>query len=373
MRPFHAAAGSDLPMSPAALLDFATQLPLTAGLALFATIVTVAIAVGAATEAWYRRQLPIATMTGRSLRHAMSEQHIQGAVVSLAAMMIGQALLSALPEQATDAARRAAKGVDLAIIVLGALTALRALTAVHRHRDGVPGGAGALTGVIQAAKLVVLCCAALLVAARASGRSPAFVLSGIGALAAVFALVFRDTIVSFTAGLRLLAEDEARPGDWIESVDGRINGVVREIALHNVKVDGLDGSTMFVPNTVLTATPLRNWRGLERHGGRRMRRVLHVDPRSVVTAPDAGDGATNLDAYRAHAADYLRAHPAINPTLPVALYVGDSQLQGLALELHASTRATDLHAHEAAKSEITAALLAAMARYSLRPASPGGK
>jgi miniconductance mechanosensitive channel len=183
--------------------------------------------------------------------------------------------------------------------------------------------------------------------------------------------VFRDTIVSVTAGLRLLAEDEARPGDWIESADGRINGVVREIALHNVKVDGLDGSTMFVPNTVLTATLVRNWRELERHGGRRMRRVLHVDPGSVVAWPEGGEASTNLDAYRAHAADYLRANPAINPKLPVAVYVGDSQIQGLAIEVHACTRAIDLHGHEAAKSEITAALLATMATFALRPAQPG--
>ncbi|MGE4552651.1 MAG: hypothetical protein AB7D57_06040, partial [Desulfovibrionaceae bacterium] len=73
-----------------------------------------------------------------------------------------------------------------------------------------------LTGIAQLLRIFVYILGAAAALALALGESPWALLSGIGALSAVLLLVFRDTILSFVAGLQLSGGDLLRPGDWLE-------------------------------------------------------------------------------------------------------------------------------------------------------------
>jgi miniconductance mechanosensitive channel len=63
---------------------------------------------------------------------------------------------------------------------------------------------------VQLGKLILMVAAAIIAAATLFNRSPFIVLSGLGAMSAVLMLVFKDTILSFTAGVLLSSNDMLR-------------------------------------------------------------------------------------------------------------------------------------------------------------------
>src|SRR5690606_26674312 len=72
-----------------------------------------------------------------------------------------------------------------------------------------------IKGYIQVVKIVVIIIGVILVIASLIGESPLVFLSGIGALSAIFMLVFKDSILGLVAGVQLTANDMVRVGDWI--------------------------------------------------------------------------------------------------------------------------------------------------------------
>ena len=71
------------------------------------------------------------------------------------------------------------------------------------------------------------------------GRSPVYLLSGIGALTAVLLLVFKDTILSLVSSMQITSNDLFKIGDWVEAPQFGADGDVIDIALHSVKIQGV--------------------------------------------------------------------------------------------------------------------------------------
>src|SRR5690606_9387113 len=111
--------------------------------------------------------------------------------------------------------------------------------------------------------------------------SPLLLLSGLGAMAAVLMLVFRDTILSLVASVQLSSNDMLRVGDWIEMPALNANGDVIDIALHTVKVQNFDKTITAIPTYRLIKDPFKNWRGMSESGSRRIMRSLLIDQNAV--------------------------------------------------------------------------------------------
>ena len=90
-------------------------------------------------------------------------------------------------------------------------------------------------------------------------RSPAALLTGLGAFAAALMLIFKDSILGFVAGLQLSANDMLRVGDWIAIPGTIVNGIVTDVSLTAVKVRNWDNTTVTVPPYTLVSTQLQNW------------------------------------------------------------------------------------------------------------------
>ena len=73
-----------------------------------------------------------------------------------------------------------------------------------------------------------------------------YLLSGMGVLASVLMLVFKDSILGFVAGIQLSANQMLSRGDWIEMPSHGADGDVIDIALTTVKVQNWD-KTISVP------------------------------------------------------------------------------------------------------------------------------
>ena len=134
-----------------------------------------------------------------------------------------------------------------------------------------------LHGLIQGLQVILYFVGAIIILAVAIDKSPAVLLTGLGASAAVLMLVFKDSILGFVAGVQLSQNNMIRLGDWIQMPDGSANGNVEEITLNTVKVRNWDNTLTMIPPYTLVTTPFKNWRGMQESGGRRADRSILID------------------------------------------------------------------------------------------------
>ena len=90
-------------------------------------------------------------------------------------------------------------------------------------------------------------------------KSPIYLLSGLGAVAAILILLLQQTILSFVASVQINVDHLVEIGDWIvmdnDDVDN-VDGVVTEITLHTVKVRNWDRTVVCLPICHLVTHPL---------------------------------------------------------------------------------------------------------------------
>lgn len=262
-----------------------------------------------------------------------------------------------------------------------------------------------IKGYIQVLKIAVYCAAAILAIAALIEQSPLLLLSGLGAMAAVLLLVFKDTILSLVASVQLSSNDMLRVGDWIEMPSMNADGDVIDIALHTVKVQNFDKTITTIPTYKLIADSYRNWRGMAEAGGRRIKRALPLDQNSVrflsseevdhlrrfrllgdyLVGKDkeladwnsrelAGDAnpvnarrITNIGTFRAYVIAYLKAHPELTDrgfTLLVRQL--EPTPQGLPLEIYCFTATTNWAEYERIQADVFDHLIAILPEFGLR-------
>lgn len=107
------------------------------------------------------------------------------------------------------------------------------------------------------------------------------IFTGLGAVAAVLILVFKDTILGFVASIQLSANKMVRPGDWISMPSHKTDGTVLDISLNTVKIQNWDKTITTVPTYAMVSDSFSNWKGMEQSGGRRIKRSINIDMRSV--------------------------------------------------------------------------------------------
>ncbi len=308
--------------------------------------------------------------------------------------------------------------VAMAFMVVQVVRALMAMLDVVLQRQEAGTGkdaaaaaahkARSIKSYVQLAKLVLLLGGGVITVASLMDRSPLIVLSGLGAMSAVLMLVFKDTILSFTAGVLLTSNDMLRLGDWIEMPQVGADGDVIDMALHTVKVQNWDKTITTIPTWRLMSESYKNWRGMSESGGRRIKRTLRLDASSVrfLDAPEIaqfsrfallqdymgaksvaldeantaarqrlGDKAdlianqrrlTNLGTLRAYVEAYLRCHPRIHQEMTLMVRTLEPTPEGVPLELYCFTNITAWALYEGVQGDIFDHLLAILPEFGLR-------
>ncbi|KAA2284254.1 mechanosensitive ion channel family protein [Arenimonas fontis] len=305
------------------------------------------------------------------------------------------------------------RNVATAWVVLSVARALSAFLSVLRdlYHDADPERARTrpIKGYLQVARIVVFVVAAVLMVAALIERSPLLLLSGLGAMAAVLMLVFKDTILSLVASVQLGSNDMVRVGDWIEMPQLGADGDVVDIALHTVKVQNWDKTITTIPTYRLVSESFRNWRGMSESGGRRIKRAIHIDQggirylepdehkalhRFVLLRPylqrkaaelaewnarHEGEAPvnlrrlTNIGSFRAYAMAYLKAHPKLRQDMTLLVRQLPPGPQGLPIEIYCFTATTAWAEYEDIMSDIFDHLLAILPEFGLRAfQAPGG-
>ena len=290
--------------------------------------------------------------------------------------------------------------LSVAMAISGALDYANELYARRPEARSRP-----IKGYIQVVKIAMYCGAAILMIAVLIEQSPLLLLSGLGAMAAVLLLVFKDTILSLVASVQLTSNDMLRVGDWIEMPSMDADGDVIDIALHTVKVQNFDKTITTIPTHKLIADSFRNWRGMSDSGGRRIKRALVLDQNSVrfldedevaglkrfrllekylarkqdeiaewnrhelASDSDAINARriTNIGTLRAYVIAYLQSHPRIaGEGFTLMVRQLPPSPQGLPLEIYCFANTIDWAEYEAIQADIFDHMLAILPEFGLR-------
>ena len=258
-----------------------------------------------------------------------------------------------------------------------------------------------IKGFIQVLKLAVYFLAGVFIISILLDKTPVYLLSGIGALAAVMMLVFRYSILGFVAGIQLAANRMVAVGDWIEMPEYGADGDVLEVALTTVKVQNWDKT---IPTYALISESFKNWRGMAESGGRRIKRAVNIDMSSIRFCDEMmlkrfakiqyiaeyiektkqeleafnqsenvdnaslanGRRMTNIGTFRAYVVAYLRNHPMINMEMTFLVRQLPPGQHGLPIEVYVFSKDQVWANYEAIQADIFDHILAVVPEFDLR-------
>ena len=291
------------------------------------------------------------------------------------------------------------------IVLTIALSISRALDLFNQAYEKRPDAHNKpIKGYLQVAKIVMFALVGISIVATLIGAKFLHIVTGLGAVMAVLILVFQDTLLSLVASVQISADGRVRIGDWIEMPSQNADGDVIDIALHTVTVRNWDMTITTIPTKKLISDSFKNWRGMNEAGGRRIKRALYLDQKSVRFLEDdelAGMGRfalldhyleekrnevrewnaalaeraaqavntrrfTNLGTFRIYVQNYLRKHAGIHQDMTLLVRQLQPTDAGLPLEIYCFTSDTRWAYYEAVQSDIFDHLLAILPEFDLR-------
>ncbi len=268
-----------------------------------------------------------------------------------------------------------------------------------------------IKGYIQVAKILVYFIAALLVISILFNREVTRLLTGLGAVAAVLLLVFKDTILGFVASIQLSANNMLKIGDWITMPRYSADGTVMEITLNTVKVQNWDKTISTIPTYALVSDSFSNWRGMEESGGRRIKRSINIDMKSVKFCTKEmldrfnkiqylreytekrkleieaynkennidksivvnGRNMTNIGTFRKYLEKYLYHHPKIHNDMTFLIRQLQPTDKGIPIEIYVFSNDQRWANYESIQADIFDHILAVIPEFDLRVfQSPSG-
>ena len=261
-----------------------------------------------------------------------------------------------------------------------------------------------IKGYAQLLHIFVYFVSGIFIIAFIAGKSPLWFLTGLGAVAAVLLLVFKDTILGLVASIQLSANNMLKPGDWIEMPKHNADGTVIDISLNTVKVQNGDKTITMIPTYALVSESFNNWRGMEESGGRRIKRSINIDMKSVKFCDpalleklkkfrlirdyienkqneiaeftksqniDENDTfnvqrQTNLGIFRKYMEAYLANNPMISQEMTFVVRYLQPTERGIPLEIYVFSKEQRLPDYESIQSDIFDHILAIIPEFELK-------
>lgn len=255
---------------------------------------------------------------------------------------------------------------------------------------------------IQVFQLLAIIIGALVAISIIVSKDISYLLTGVGAFAAVLMLIFKDTILGFVGGIQINANNMLELGDWISVPDAGADGVVIDISLTTVKVQNWDKTISTIPTYSLVSNTFHNWKGMEESGGRRIKRHINIDLASVQFLSDDeldrlknikllnnylvtkekelmeynqkngikgdytnGIHQTNIGVFRAYVDLYLKANENINKDMTLMVRQLQATEKGLPLEIYVFSKVKEWSQYEGIQADIFDHLFAIIPEFGL--------
>ena len=291
-------------------------------------------------------------------------------------------------------------GVVIALLALTVTYAIRSFGLWYKQQHNAEQRP--IDGLLRITICFVWTAAMIVIISMLLGKSPIYLLSGLGAIAAVLLLLFQQTILSFVASVQINVDHLVEIGDWIvmESDDiDDVDGIVTEITLHTVKVRNWDKTLVCLPICCLVNKSFVNYSAMIKSGGRRIKKAILLDQRSIrflsmeevetlkgfdilktdleskeneIQRYNSGRSVfntrylTNLGVFRIYAKRYLEQHPEIRNDMTLIVRELAPSSSGVPLEIYCFSKEVDWVSFERVQSDIIEHLLAVLPSFRLR-------
>ena len=283
------------------------------------------------------------------------------------------------------------KCVDIYVIIAVLLfinTLLKTLFNIFVSRPAWEGKP--IKGLLETLQVVLVIVGGILIIAVIIDKSPAGLLAGLGASAAVISFIFKDSLMGLVAGVQLSANNMLKVGDWIEMPSRGIDGVVEEVTLTTIKIRSWDNTHQTIPPYLLVSEPFSNWQAMRDSGGRRIKRNINIDITSVSFADEAllerlraneataslmasipttlpeGGTPTNLELYMRVVNRYLDNHPRINHTMLAMVRQLQPTEWGVPVELYFFSADVNWVPYEHLQTEVISHIVALAPLFGVR-------
>ena len=248
-----------------------------------------------------------------------------------------------------------------------------------------------LKGLFQTIQVIIIFIGIIIIIAILVDKSPATLIAGLGASAAILSLVFKDSLLGLISGIQLSWNDMLRPGDWITMPSKNIDGVVFEVSLNTVKIRNFDNTILTIPPMMLMTDSFQNWRGMTESPGRRIMRSVNIDMYSVGFADEAltarvsaqypvideyvrnrteedkkrGE-CTNLKLFRVYMEWYLRDLPDVAKSETLMVRYLAATTEGIPMQVYFFSSNKVWEYYEAFAADVIEHLLAVIPQFDLR-------
>jgi len=261
-----------------------------------------------------------------------------------------------------------------------------------------------IKGYIQLIKIFIYGMAGILMIAYLFKKDPWDLVIGLGTMAAVLLLIFKDTILGFVASIQLSANNMVKLGDWVTVPKHNADGTVIDITLNTVKVQNWDKTIATIPTYSLVSESFNNWKGMEESGGRRIKRSVLIDVNSIKFCDEAmlsrfekfdlirgyvlekekelrdynkqknlkdedyisGRHQTNVGIFRKYLEVYLRQHPSVHQEMTFLVRQLQPTGKGLPIEIYVFSKEQEWAKYEAIQADIFDHVFAVVPEFELR-------
>lgn len=311
---------------------------------------------------------------------------------------------------ASDIVHKVTNALISLIVLLSIASSIDVITTLYvrsRFSEKMP-----IKTHIQLFKIFIYVMGTVTILGQLTGRSPWYFITGVGVFTAIILLIFRNTLLSFVAGLQIVSSDLIREGDWIEVPKYGADGSVIDISLHTVSVQNWDKTITSIPTYKFMEESFKNWRGMSESGGRRIKRALYIDISTIRLCDETmlerfgnmhllkeyitlklrevgdynrdhdldmeeivnGRRLTNVGTFRAYIQSYLKNNQSIHTDLTFLVRQLPPGPNGLPIEIYVFTNDTNWIKYEGVQADIFDHLLAVAPEFGLRIfQNPSGK
>jgi len=261
-----------------------------------------------------------------------------------------------------------------------------------------------IKGYLQLIKIFIFGMAAILMIAYLFKQNPWDLVIGLGTMAAVLLLIFKDTILGFVASIQLSANNMVKLGDWVSVPKHNADGTVIDITLNTVKVQNWDKTISTIPTYAMVSESFNNWKGMEESGGRRIKRAVSIDMSSIKFCDSAmlnrfkkfelicdyviekenelkdynkkknlsdedrisGRHQTNVGIFRKYLEVYLRQHPMVNLDMTFLVRQLDPSGKGLPIQIYVFCKDKAWANYESIQADIFDHIFAVIPEFELK-------
>lgn len=294
--------------------------------------------------------------------------------------------------------------VAMILITLNVLNAILDAT-VYIYRNLNQSLKRPIKGYIQVLKLLSNLIAIILIIAVIINKDPSAILTGLGAMTAVLMLVFKDTILGLVASIQINSNHLVKIGDWVEMPKYGADGDVIDITLHTIKIQNWDKTITTIPTYAFITDSLKNWRGMNESGGRRIKRSVYIDLSSISflsksqldnlknikfiekylnntceeianyneehqvdpdIMPVNGRSLTNIGVFRYYLKQYLEHHPKTHKGMTMIVRHLAPTQHGLPIEIYTFSRDQAWENYENIQADIFDHIFAILPEFGLK-------